>query len=75
MLIEKIEELNFRARDISLHTLLSIYRHPAAHIGELFKHCLKICIMDPNFESLFVSPDKQPHRIMMARLEIVLNVV
>mmetsp|Transcript_19087 Transcript_19087/g.16407 ORF Transcript_19087/g.16407 Transcript_19087/m.16407 type:complete len:100 (-) Transcript_19087:760-1059(-) len=30
ILIEKISELNYRARDISLHTLLSLFRHPAA---------------------------------------------
>jgi centrosomal protein CEP104 len=35
LLLLKIEELNYRARDISLHTLLSIYRHPAAKIGVL----------------------------------------
>jgi centrosomal protein CEP104 len=35
LLIEKISELNFRARDISFHTLLSIYRHPAANLGIL----------------------------------------
>ncbi len=46
ILLSKIEELNFRARDISLHTLLSIYRHPASKIGILVKNLnLKIfCI-------------------------------
>jgi len=35
ILIHKIEELNYRARDISLHTLMSIFRHPAAKVGIL----------------------------------------
>ncbi|KAL4438288.1 hypothetical protein ABPG74_009711 [Tetrahymena malaccensis] len=75
MLIEKISELNFRSRDISLHTLLSIYRHPVAEVGQLINSCLEICIENPNFSSLYVPPQKQPHRIMMARLEIILNVL
>ncbi len=75
ILISKIEELNFRARDISMHTLLSIFKHPAAHVGMLVQACVNICIEDPNFSSLYVPPDKQPQRIMMARLEIVLNVL
>lgn len=35
ILVLKIEELNYRARDISLHTLLSVFRHPGAKIGIL----------------------------------------
>ena len=35
ILVEKIQELNFRAREISLHSLLSIFRHPAANVGIL----------------------------------------
>lgn len=58
LLINKIAEMNFRARDISLHTLLSIFKHPASNIGDLVRGCLQICIEDPNFTSLFVPPDK-----------------
>ena len=68
ILIEKITELNFRARDISLHTLLSIFRHPAAKIGVLIGQCLDKCKLDPNFPTLFVPPDKQPWRVMLAKL-------
>ncbi|CAD8106995.1 unnamed protein product [Paramecium primaurelia] len=75
ILIEKISELNFRARDISLHTLLSIYRHPAANLGMLVSCCFDKMVMDPNFPTLFVPPDKQPTRIIQARLEIVSNVL
>lgn len=32
MLIDKISELNFRARDISLHSLIGMFRHPAMDI-------------------------------------------
>ena len=32
ILIEKIGELNYRARDISLHTLISLFRHPSVDI-------------------------------------------
>lgn len=37
ILIGKVSEMNLRSRDISLHTLLSIYKHPAALIGDLVK--------------------------------------
>lgn len=63
-MVEKVQELNFRARDISLHSLLSVYRHPAAHIGLLVTSCFEKMVMDPNFPSLFVPPDKQPTRIV-----------
>lgn len=75
ILLDKISEYNFRARDVSLHTLLNVYKHPSAQIGDLVAHVLKICILDPNFYSLFVPPDKQPARIMMTRLEIMLFIV
>ncbi|EGR30972.1 hypothetical protein IMG5_119870 [Ichthyophthirius multifiliis] len=75
MLINKVAELNFRSRDISLHTLLSIYKHPVAEIGQLISACLEICIENPNFQSLYIPPYKQPYRLMMARLEIVLNII
>ena len=58
MLVDKVSELNFRSRDISLHTLLSIFKHPAANIEDLVKYCLQICIEDPNFPSMFTPPDK-----------------
>ncbi|KAM3136863.1 hypothetical protein pb186bvf_011122 [Paramecium bursaria] len=75
ILVEKIQELNFRAREISLHSLLSIFRHPAANVGILINACFDKLVMDPNFPKLFVPPDKQPTRIVQARLEIVLNVL
>lgn len=75
ILIEKISELNYRARDISLHTLLSVFKHPAAKLGTLISSCLELCKMDPNFPSLFVPVDKQQWRLILSRLEIVLQVI
>lgn len=75
ILIEKISELNYRARDISLHTLLSVFKHPAAKLGTLVSCCLELCKMDPNFPSLFVPVDKQQWRLILSRLEIVLQII
>ena len=43
LLIKKIEELNSRARDISIYTLLSIFQHPDADLNVLIDSCLDIC--------------------------------
>jgi centrosomal protein CEP104 len=51
MLIDKISELNFRARDISLHSLISIFRHPAMDIKTLIEGIMDIFDKGP-------SPDK-----------------
>ena len=75
LLIEKISELNYRARDISLHTLLSVYKHPAAKLNILMEGCLQLCRMDPNFPSLFVPVDKQQWRFILSRLEIILQII
>jgi centrosomal protein CEP104 len=69
MLIDKISELNFRARDISLHSLISIFRHPAMDIKQLIDSLLDI------LDKGGPSPDKQQWRIVLARLEILLHVI
>lgn len=51
MLIEKISELNYRARDISLHSLISIFRHPSADIRTLIEGIMDITEKGP-------TPDK-----------------
>lgn len=51
MLIEKIGELNYRARDISLHSLISLFRHPAVDIRQLIEGIMDITEKGP-------SPDK-----------------
>jgi centrosomal protein CEP104 len=68
MLIEKISELNYRARDISLHSLISLFRHPAVDIRVLMEGIMDITEKGP-------SPDKIQWRIILARLEILLHVL
>jgi len=68
MLIDKISELNFRARDISLHSLISIFRHPAMDIKQLTDSIMDFVEKGP-------SPDKQQWRIVLAKLEIMLHVI
>ncbi len=51
ILIQKIQELNARARDISIYTLLSIFRHPDADLSVLIESCLDIC----NFYKMVLS--------------------
>ena len=70
IIIKKISELNFRARDVSLATLIQIFKHPALHVGDLVKGCMDIV----EHQEIGVSPDKQPWNILLARLEIILHV-
>ena len=51
LLIEKISELNYRARDISLNSLISIFRHPAMDIRQLIEGVMDITEKGP-------TPDK-----------------
>jgi len=75
ILIEKISELNFRARDISLHTLLSLFRHPALEVGNLVVACMDICDFGDDIRPKNPIPvDKQQWRLVLARLEIILHV-
>jgi centrosomal protein CEP104 len=53
ILLLKIEELNYRARDISLHTLLSVFRHPAAKIGILVNKIYSVLFKDNSFNILY----------------------
>jgi len=43
LIINKIEQLNSRARDISIYTLLSLFKHPDADLFVLIDACLAIC--------------------------------
>ena len=57
MLIEKISELNYRARDISLHSLISLFRHPANHVLSAFAvvdllHPLRDCLQEIRLDAL-----------------------
>lgn len=68
LLIEKIEELNYRARDLSHQNLISIFRHPAVDIRILIEG-----IMDITEKGK--PPDKVEWRKVHSRLEILKHVV
>jgi centrosomal protein CEP104 len=70
MLITKIGELNYRARDISLHTLVSLFHHPDVDIRILIDNIMEIVEKEGS-----PTPDKLPWRICLARLEILLSTV
>ena len=68
--IKKISELNLRARDLTMTTLIAIFKHPALNIGDLIKGCLDIVERKDG-----ITPDKQPWNILLSRLEIILHVL
>ena len=68
MLIDKISELNYRARDISLDRLISLFRHPSVKFKHLIAGVMDITEKGP-------TPDKLQWRIVMARLEILLHAI
>lgn len=70
IIIKKISELNMRQRDLSLKTLISIFKHPALNIGDLVKGCMDIVERNDG-----VTPDKQPHYSLLARLEIIMIIL
>ena len=67
-LIEKVGELNYRARDISLHALVNMFRHPTVDIRILIEG-----IMD--FIEKGAKPEKEPMRTVLARLEILHHLI
>lgn len=68
LLIEKIEELNYRARDLSHNNLISIFRHPAVDIRILIEG-----IMDITEKGK--PPDKVEWRKIHSRLEILKHII
>lgn len=69
ILTSKVSELNYRARDISMQVLIEMLRHPHVKIGIMIDHILKLC--GPGEDPI----EKQPWRIVLSRLEILLHVV
>jgi len=63
MLVEKIQELNYRARDISMNSLMTMMQHPAVESKILIDKLMDIAEKGPK-------PDKAPWRIILGRLEI-----
>jgi len=68
--IKKISEFNDKQRDLTLKTIIDIFRHPALNVGDLVKACLDIVENNDG-----VTPDKQPWNVLLARLEIILHVL
>lgn len=69
ILLDKVSELNYRARDISMHTLIELFRHPKILIGPLVDYIMTLT--NPTEGPV----DKQPWRILLSRLEILLHIV
>jgi centrosomal protein CEP104 len=68
LLITKIEELNYRAKDLSLNNLVSIFRHPSVDIRLLIEG-----IMDITEKGK--PPDKVEWRKIHSRLEILKHII
>jgi len=68
ILVEKIEELNYRARDISLNSLIGIFKGPQVDLRMLIEKLMDITDKGP-------SPGKAPWRIVLGRLEILQQVL
>ncbi|MCQ2820067.1 MAG: hypothetical protein MJ252_22600 [archaeon] len=68
--LKKIAEFNDKQRDLTMKTVIDIFRHPALNVGELVKACLDIVESNQG-----ITPDKQPWNILLARLEIILHVL
>lgn len=68
ILVEKIEELNYRARDISLNSLIGIFKNPQIDVRMLIDKIMDITEKGP-------FPAKAPWRIILARLEILLTIL
>ena len=69
ILLDKVSELNYRARDISMHTLIELFRQPKVRVGPLVDYIM-------NLTNAAGGPiEKQPWRIILSRLEILLHIV
>jgi len=68
LLIEKIGEMNYRARDISLRGLGDLLRHPAVELRHALEAIMDITEKPPG-------PAKAPWRALAARLEVLHMIV
>lgn len=78
IILKKISELNYRARDISMHTLISLYRHPAAQLQSLIDSCMDLCEKQKDYvlygKSRMPPIEKQAPRQVQSRIELVLQI-
>jgi vacuolar-type H+-ATPase subunit B/Vma2 len=68
-----VSEMNQRAKEISLKTMMAIFNHPVADINIAINECLKICREELNLK--FVPVDKLNPRIVESRLEIIAKIL
>ena len=47
LLIEKIGEMNFRAKDISMNSLMTLFRHPSIELRHAFEGIMDITEKPP----------------------------
>ena len=65
LLLTKVEELNFKVRDETQHTLIAIFKNPKLDEGKIIEAIMEIVYKGP-------SPSKAPERIILGRLELLL---
>lgn len=75
LLLNKISELNNRARDISQATLVGVFNHPALSMGMLVEEVMKVAKCNEQYKKLFVPISKQQPRIILSRLEVFLQIL
>ena len=56
MLLTKISELNYRARDISQATLVGLFYHPSLNIQILIEEILKIAKFNSDLYNKSINP-------------------
>ena len=65
-LLSKVEELNFKAREVSEKALLGLYRNQAMDEGKLVEVLIEIT------DKKGQKADKLPERLIIGRLELIL---
>jgi len=69
ILLSKISELNYRARELSMNTLIELFKHPRVRVGPLVEYIMNLT------NSAGGTVEKQPWRIVLSRLEILLHII
>jgi centrosomal protein CEP104 len=69
ILLDKVSEFNYRARDISMNTLIELFRHPKIKVGPLIEYIMNLANTNG------VHLEKQPWRIILSRLEILMHII
>ena len=65
LLLSKVEELNYRVRDVTKDCLVGVFReNTRADEGKLIDAIMEIVVKGP-------APDKAPERVILGRLELL----